>query len=411
MIRKATLMVLCLMFVLSLAACAGQVPEAAEEPASEHAAEDVAAEEAAETTTEEEPAAAEESTSEEAATSVSLADACPSPIVIQTDWFPQAEHGAMYNMVGDDYVVDTDTKVVRGSLIASGEDTGIEIEVRTGGPAIGFQNPIQQMYLETEITFGYVSNDEAIFGAEDTPTIAVVAPLERNPQIIMWDPTTYPEVETIAELAETGATINVFAGGTFIDIFINEGIVSADQIDPSYDGSPARWVAENGAIAQQGFASAEPYIYENVVEEWGQPVAFQLLHDAGLEIYSQPLVIRAADLEALRPCLELFVPIVQQAVVDYTVDPSRTNALIVDVVEQFDDSWVYNLDLAAYSVQTQLELGLVGNGPDDVVGNMDVERVQGVIDQMVAAGLDVPEGLQAEDIITNEFIDETIGLP
>jgi hypothetical protein len=85
--------------------------------------------------------------------------------------------------------------------------------------------------------------------------------------------------------------------------------------------------------------------------------------------------------------------------------------MIVDAVEQYQDFWVYSPELAEYSVNAQLELGLVGNGPDAIVGNMDPDRVQGVIDQMTAAGLDVPEGLQASDIITNEFIDESIGLP
>ncbi len=60
---------------------------------------------------------------------------------------------------------------------------------------------------------------------------------------------------------------------------------------------------------------------------------------------------------------------------------------------------------------TQLELGLIGNGPDDVVGNMAADRMQGVIDKMRAAELDVVEGLMASDIMTNEFIDEGIGLP
>ena len=101
----------------------------------------------------------------------------------------------------------------------------------------------------------------------------------------------------------------------------------------------------------------------------------------------------------------------QQAVVDYAAAPSRANAIIIDAVEQFNDFWVYSEGLADFSVAKQLELGLIGNGPDATVGNMEIERVQGVIDQMSAAGMEVPDGLQAEDIVTNEFIDEGIGLP
>ncbi|MCP4083609.1 MAG: ABC transporter substrate-binding protein, partial [Actinomycetia bacterium] len=152
------------------------------------------------------------------------------------------------------------------------------------------------------------------------------------------------------------------------------------------------------------------YNYKNVFEEFGKDVAFELLHDTGFEIYSQTIAIRPDDKADLDGCLELVVPVIQQAIVDYGDDPARANDIIVDAVAQFDEFWVYDLALADYSVATQLELGLVGNGPDSTVGNMDPDRIQSVIDQLVAAGLDVPEGITPADIMTNEYIDESIGL-
>jgi hypothetical protein len=265
------------------------------------------------------------------------------------------------------------------------------------------------MYTDTSIHLGYTSLDASATFYEDQPTLAVVAPLEKNPQIIMWDPETYPDVQAIADLKDENVTINVFAGNAWMDVFVNEGVVNADQVDPSYDGSPARFIAEGGAIAQQGFASAEPYTYENDFADWGRPVAFELVHDAGFEAYTQPLGIRTADLEELRPCLELFVPIVQQATVDNMNDPSRAHGIIIDAVEQFNDFWVYGEGVAQFGSQQMLELGLVSNGPDDTIGNFDEARVQAVIDQMVAVEL-APADLTAADIITNEFIDPSIGL-
>jgi len=41
-----------------------------------------------------------------------LAGVCPNPIVIQTDWTPQAEYGAVYRLLGDDIEVDAE----RGSV-------------------------------------------------------------------------------------------------------------------------------------------------------------------------------------------------------------------------------------------------------------------------------------------------------
>ena len=40
---------------------------------------------------------------------------------------------------------------------------------------------------------------------------------------------------------------------TYMEWLIAAGVLSNDQVDPSYDGSPARFIAE-GNIAQQGYA-------------------------------------------------------------------------------------------------------------------------------------------------------------
>ncbi|MCP5027556.1 MAG: ABC transporter substrate-binding protein [Actinomycetia bacterium] len=338
-----------------------------------------------------------------------LASECPSPLVIQTDWFPESEHGALYELVGDDYTVDTDNKVVSGSMVIGGEDLGIDFEVRTGGPAIGFAPVASHMYTDDSIHLGYGTTDGQILRHEDTPMVSVIAPLEINPQMIMWDPEVYPDIKTIADLGDEGVTINVFAGGTFSEVFVAQGVWSAGQVDPSYDGGPATFIAA-GDIAQQGFASAEPYNYKNVFDEFGKDVTFELLHDTGFAVYSQTIAIRPDDKADLDGCLKLVVPIIQQAIVDYGESPDRANGIIVDAVEQFADFWVYDLALAEFSIAKQLELGLVGNGPDSTVGNMDPNRIQDVIDQLVDAGMSVPEGLTPSDIMTNEYIDESIGL-
>ena len=341
----------------------------------------------------------------------SLSADCPATIVVQTDWFPEAEHGSLYQMMGANYTVDIEKKIVSGSLIDSeGNDTGVGLEIRTGGPAIGYSPVSTTMATDTSITLGYISTDDAAFNYDTVKTLAVVAPLEINPQIMMWDPETYPDVKTIADLGAAGVTLNVFAGGSFLEVFVAEGVITEDQIDPSYDGSPARFISEGGKIAQQGFASAEPYQYKNEFMDWGKDVAYQLIHDAGFEIYAAPLAIRAEDKEALAPCLKKFVPIVQQAAIDYSEDGARANAIIIDAVAKYADFWVYGEGVAAYSQQTQKELGLIGNGPDETLGNFDMDRANKVLQQMKDAGLEVPAELKAEDIYTNEFIDSSIGL-
>jgi hypothetical protein len=339
-----------------------------------------------------------------------LADVCPNPFIIQSDWFPESEHGAIYELIGDGYSVNADQKSVRGPMVLGGQDLGIEVEVRAGGPALGGQSVSVIMATDDDITLGYGSTDQLVLRYETAPLKSVLAPLENNPQIVMWDPESLPGVETIADLGELGTTIQVFSAGTWQLVLAGLGVIDIDQVDPSYDGSPARFIAE-GNIAQQGFASAEPYEYENNIEEYGRKVGFQLLSDAGFEIYSQTLAIRPDRQEELDACLQQVVPIIQQAAVNFYASPDRTNATIIDAVEQYDTFWSYEPGLAAYSVQAQLDLGLAGNGPDSTIGNMDLDRIQGVMDAIRLAGLEFPEDLTPEDITTNEYIDNSIGLP
>ena len=138
-------------------------------------------------------------------------------------------------------------------------------------------------------------------------------------------------------------------------------------------------------------------------------VEFQLLHDTGFEVYSQTIAIRPDDKGDLDACLQAVVPIIQQSVVDFAASPDHANAIIIDAVTQYADFWVYDEALAAYSVSTMSELGLHSNGSDDTIGNMDPDRIQGVIDLLMAAGMDVSSGISVDEIMTNEYIDESIG--
>src|SRR5882757_8345747 len=135
-----------------------------------------------------------------AAPAVSLKGICPDKIVIQTDWFATPERAAAYQLIGGAGTVDKKKGTYSGPLA----DTGVDVEVRLGGPFIGFQPIPALMYQDTSIYLGYVATDDAVQAAEKFPTVAVVAPLDINPQIVMWDPGTYT-ISGWADVARTKA--------------------------------------------------------------------------------------------------------------------------------------------------------------------------------------------------------------
>lgn len=345
---------------------------------------------------------------------VDLSESCPATVVVQTDWNPEAEHGHLYELLGPDPTIDAGAKSVSGPLFASGEYTGVDVEIRSGGPVIGFQQVPAQMYQDPDIMLGYVDSDQVVQNSLNNPTIGVFAPLDINPQMIMWDPETYPDVERIADLKDAQARVLYFEGNAYMDYLTGEGILDPAQVDGSYDGSPSNFVAGRGEVAQQGYASAEPFIYQNEIAEWGKPVAYELLHDTGYPIYKSMMSVRSAELEDSTACLEKLVPVLQQAGVDYFGDPSRTNEVIVDAVEQFNTEWVYSAELADFAVEAMLEREIVGNGADETIGNFDDERLAEIVEKVKGvyevAGVDIAEDVSPETVATNRFIDTSIGM-
>jgi hypothetical protein len=351
-----------------------------------------------------------------AAGAVDLSGVCPATVVMQTDWNPEADHGALYEMVGPNYTVDTAKKTVTGDLMSGGKSTGVKIQIRSGGPAIGYQSVTQQMYTDTSITLGYVSTDEALQNSAKLPTKAVFAENDKSPQMIMWDPKTYPDVTDIKSLgtalAKSGGVVRYFKGAAYMSYLEGAGYLPAKTLDGSYDGTPAKFVAAGGKDAQQGFASAEPYIYENEVGAWKKPVKFQLVYDTGYPIYPEAMSIRSADQDKLAPCLKKLVPVMQQADVDYFKDPSTANKTIIDLVTKYNNGWVYDQATADFGAKQYKDLQLVANGPSGYIGEMTDDRVQKIIDLdtpiFTKGGTAPKSGITPADLYTNEYMDTSI---
>lgn len=347
----------------------------------------------------------DEANAEETST---LAAACPERIVFQTSWFPEPEHGAAYQLAGPGGEIDAEN----GTYTSEIDGTGVELEIRAGGPFLGGQGVDSIMYQDSDVMFGMLDTDAQIATSARTPTVAVVTTFEQPLDAFIFDPATYP-ISSIGEIAGTGAKVlSLEVNRPILDFFVEQGAISGDQPDFSYDGSTGRFVAEQGKLMILGFSTNEPYRYENEVEEWMRPVEYLPLYESGYEIYGSAWVVRPETVEKEADCLELFVPMVQQAQIDFLRDPAETNQQILKIVEELDSFWTLSEGHVQYVVDTLVDGGFVGDGEDGVFGNFDTERVQRVIDEFAPilgeSGTDVADGLAPEDLVTNEFIDDAI---
>ncbi len=342
-----------------------------------------------------------------------LAGACPATVVVQLQWAPETDSGPIFGLLGPGYKVDADNNKITGPLVSGGKDTGVKLEIRAGGPAIGFQTVPSQMYVDQSITLGLAHSEHAIAAAGQQPIVAVTTLLRNSPQMLMWDPKTNPDWKGIADIGKSGKPVVVSKGQLYPDWLVARGLVKKEQVDASYDNSPSRFVTDP-SFAQQAFVNAEPFTYEHEVRAWNKPVGYQLLKDVGYEGYARTVNVRADKLTELRPCLQKLVPMIQQATAAFKADPSHVNEVVVDVVEQNPKLSPYSLELAQYGSKALIDGGLIGNDTDGVLGSFDEGRMQRVIDEFApilrAGGANVPTGLTAKDLVTKEFLDPAISV-
>jgi hypothetical protein len=339
-----------------------------------------------------------------------LAGACPEEVVIQLQWQPQSDQGAVFGLLGEGWTLDTGQHSVTGPLVADGADTGVDLTLRAGGPAIGFQSVPSQMYVDDAVTLGLVHGDQLVAAAAEAPVIGVAPLLKHSPAILMWDPESHPEISSVDDVRASGAPVVVSADQIYPAWMVAHDLLDADQIDTSYDGNPARFVGDP-TVVQQGFGNSEPYTYEHEVPEWGRSVGFGYVKDVGYDVYASNVSVRTDRLEELAPCLEVLVPMIQQANADYLAAPEAVNDVIVDVVAQDPSYAPYSAGEAAYSAQTLAQEGLIGPEDDGSVSTYDMDRVESFVADLV----DVLEGEganlgdpAADTLFTDRFADHDV---
>jgi hypothetical protein len=336
----------------------------------------------------------------------SLKGICPDTVVFQTNWWPEPDHGVVYQLIGPNGQIDTNKNTYSGPL----GSTGVTAEIRAGGPATGFQPTSAQLYQDDSILLGMLGTDEQIGSSQSQPTVAVFAWYAHNPQIFFWG---NPEwaFGSVSDIKDNGAAVLAFSGSAYLDVLESKGLLDANQVDQSYQGDPSRFVAADGNIVSQGFVTAEPYIYENEVNGWKKPVKVLLL-DPDVPIYQNTFAIRADKVDANRACLKALIPLMQQAAVDYIKNPGPVNSVLVDYTAKIKGGTQITTAGSVDAVQKMIDYGIVANGSDGVMGSYDMDRVQTLINDYVpvfqSRGKNPKPGLQPSDIATNEFLDPSI---
>ena len=106
----------------------------------------------------------------------------------------------------------------------------------------------------------------------------------------------------------------------------------------------------------------------------------------------------------------------QQALVNYISNPKPINDMMVRMVTEMATFWTLSEGGTADAVDKMKSLNMVSNVDNGTIGDMDGARIQALIEKInpifLEQGLEgYVEGLTADQIATNDFLDPGIGLP
>jgi hypothetical protein len=335
---------------------------------------------------------------------------CPERLVIQTDWFPELEHGGTYQLIGPDGTADKNTVSYSGPVQSQYAVGGLrELQINT----VKFDKLNSAILLDGEADMAYINMSDVIKDSGAIDLVAIAKTLDKDPQMIMWDPE-QNDIQSPEDIGASGARVLHFPGVAYIDYLVAQGYISADQSNPSYDGSDAAWVAAGGDFFQQGFATNEVYKYENEIE-WKNgepaPVDFYTVGDLGFDNYPAAITMMRDRAEELDECLQLLVPAMQQAWLDFLDDPKPITDTMIEINVEHDGFWTLSEELNAAGLDLVESGGFAVNSADGTYCSFEAERVQELYDILepiyADQGTDVAASI--DDFYTNEYCADAPG--
>lgn len=351
-----------------------------------------------------------------------LSGICPNPLVVQTNWLPEPDHATLYEMIGGGGTLSQYS--YEGPL----GSTGITLRILAGGPGaanLGMPttlytgNPVAR--VTPDLAMG--STDTAIQESKKFPVVAVDSFQEHDPLVLIYDPTKFHNLNSIASLiaaAKAGAHFYVTSLQTiYVPYLISKGVPASAFIG-GYEGDLAKFVTGGGMIINQGYVDSEVVNLEHYTPKWDKPVDDTLIYKLGLNDYDEVIELPKDKLTAMSACLTKLVPMMQHAAVDYTEHPTVVNELLAKYNSGGYGAsyWQTPMGYNVAADKALLANDIVGNsdGGTGPIGSLNMTRLEGVVKTLlpIYTQEDVTTyqpGVTASDVATDRFIDPSIKLP
>ena len=270
-------------------------------------------------------------------------------VILQTDWYPQPEHGGFYQALVEGYY----------------KDEGLEVDILPGGP-----NTVSAEKValgQVQFAMGK-TNDIMLYISRGVPLVMVGALLQHDPQALLFH-----QENPINDFSDLdGKKIMVGPGSAFIDLIKEKYQIDFDIIPLDY--SIAQYLLDK-AFIMQCYITSEPYF----ARKQGANPGTLLIKESGFDPYH--VWYTRSDYAARNPeIMEAFSRASIKGWQDYLFgDSTKADALLKSLNPKLHDEFI------AYSKQAMIDYGLVTGeeGDPEVVGTISRSRVEKEITQLV----------------------------
>jgi NitT/TauT family transport system substrate-binding protein len=290
-------------------------------------------------------------------------------VILQSDWFPQAEHGGYYQALA------------RGFY----RDAGLDVEIWPGGPGAG----IKLKVARGDAHFGMLRSDDVVLAAANgMPFVMVAATMQHDAQGLMVHAGS--PVKTFQDL--DGRVVIGNVGMAWFPYLERRFGIRIERRQNTY--GLGEFLA-NPDVIQQCLITNEPFF----AEKNGRKVRTLHLAASGYDCY-QTVFTRREFIRLSPHTVRAFVHASIRGWRDYLAgDPRPANEMILQRNRDMTQ------ELLDFSRDAMIREGFVRGDPakGEDIGQLALDRVQEEIDTLVKLNI-LESPIAVENVVTTEFL-------
>lgn len=297
----------------------------------------------------------------------------PTTIRVQLNWYPESEHGGVYQAAADQTYSNANLKV----------------EISPGGS----QTPVAPQLELGRADFGFANADDVVLARrQGMDIVAVLAAMQNSPRCILVQESS--GVTSFDDMK--GITLQVQTGRLFVEFMRGKGILDGVQEVP-YQGSVSPLVADR-KVGIQAYVFAEPHL----ARQEGVDVRALMVSDLGWNPYSSVLITSGEMIRNNPEKVRRFVAATHSGWQNYLQDPKLGNEAILAANKHGMTS-----EALEYGSDGLRTLALPDGMKVEQVGTMSLQRWTDLVSQIDQLEPDSAGKVKPEDCFTNDFLPST----